>query len=112
MIWQRKLLFVYMHFSEVYLSLTFSKAYFISHLLTFKKKLHSLVRFFHSSWTLLILSVLFDVVPLKPFPPVVFILLGILVTGCLATAILRSPSLIHRQVPGFLRPADLQRELS
>lgn len=58
---QRKL-FVYMHFSEVYLSLTFSKAYFISHLLTFKKKLHSLVSFFHSSWTLFVLSVLFDVV--------------------------------------------------
>lgn len=32
--------------------------------------------------------------------------------GCLATAIPRSPSLIHRQVPRFPKPADLQHELS
>lgn len=58
-----------MYFSGVYLSLTFGKAYFISHLLTFKTKLHSLVSFFHSSQTLFVLSVLFDAVPLKPLPP-------------------------------------------
>lgn len=99
-----------MHFSEVFLNLTFGKAYFISHLLTFKTKLHSLVRFFRSSWTLFVLGVLFDVVPLKPLPPGVF-MVDMLVTGWLAPAILRSSSLIHRQVPGFLRPADLQSKL-
>lgn len=55
----RKLLFVFMCFAEVCLSVIFGKAFFILHLLVFEAELYLLISFFHFSWTLYILSVLF-----------------------------------------------------
>lgn len=54
----RKLLFVFMCFAEVCLSVILGKAFFILHLLVLEAKLYLLTRFFHFSWTLYILSVL------------------------------------------------------
>lgn len=98
----------FMHFSEVHLSLTFGKAYFISHLLTFKTKLHPLVSFFHSSWTLFFASFL----TWSLWRPFLLVLLFCLECWLLVVCQSRSPSPVHRQVPGFLRPADVPREPS